>query len=191
MNEELRTKNEELRTKSSWTSQAAKPSDDYLQDENNPQQSNHNSSLFTLNSSLIFIVFLVLLMLLGGRIGATVLTERYNVSYLDLKNGLPHQNVSSIFVDSGGFLWVGTYGGGLVRYDGYGMMTPVMWLKSNSCKSIAEDRFRRLWVAFDEGTNIIDLRTMSGANHGDGSDDPISEGNGITQTRPHDSLQRL
>ena len=191
MNEELRTKNEELRTKSSWTSQAAKPSDDYLQDENNPQQSNHNSSLFTLNSSLTFIVFLVLLMLLGGRIGATVLTERYNVSYLDLKNGLPHQNVSSIFVDSSGFLWVGTYGGGLVRYDGYGMMTPVMWLKSNSCKSIAEDRFRRLWVAFDEGTNIIDLRTMSGANHGDGSDDPISEGNGITQNRPHDSLQRL
>ena len=91
-----------------------------------------------------------------------VLTERYNVSYLDLRNGLPHQNVSSLFVDSGGFLWVGTYGGGLVRYDGYGMMSPVMWLKSNSCKSIAEDRFKHLWVAFDEGTNIIDLKTMSG-----------------------------
>ncbi|MBO7113411.1 MAG: hypothetical protein J6V75_05635 [Bacteroidaceae bacterium] len=99
---------------------------------------------------------------MGARAGATVLTERYNVSYLDLRNGLPHQNVSSIFVDSGGFLWVGTYGGGLVRYDGYGMMTPAMWLKSNSCKSIAEDHFRRLWVAFDEGTNIIDLRTMTG-----------------------------
>ena len=104
----------------------------------------------------------VLLVLIGVRTGAMVLTERYNVSYLDLKNGLPHNNVSSIFVDSGGFLWVGTYGGGLVRYDGYGMMLPVMWLKSNSCKSIAEDRFKRLWVAFDEGTNIIDLRTMSG-----------------------------
>ena len=104
----------------------------------------------------------VLLVLMGARAGAMVLTERYNVSYLDLRNGLPHQNVSSIFVDSGGFLWVGTYGGGLVRYDGYGMMTPAMWLKSNSCKSIAEDHFRRLWVAFDEGTNIIDLRTMTG-----------------------------
>jgi superfamily I DNA and/or RNA helicase len=34
--------NEESRTKS----------DDYLQDENNPQQSNHDSSLFTLHSSL-------------------------------------------------------------------------------------------------------------------------------------------
>lgn len=108
------------------------------------------------------IVLCLLLLLFSVGTSATMLTERYNVSYLDLKNGLPHNNVSSIFVDSSGFLWVGTYGGGLVRYDGYGMMSPVMWLKSNSCKSVAEDRFKRLWVAFDEGTNIIDLRTMSG-----------------------------
>ena len=91
-----------------------------------------------------------------------MLTERYNVSYIDLHSGLPHNNVSAIFVDSNGFLWVGTYGGGLVRYDGYGMTSPTMWLNSNSCKSIAEDRFKRLWVAFDEGTNIIDLKTMAG-----------------------------
>lgn len=104
----------------------------------------------------------VLLLLFGGRVGAMVLTERYNVSYLDLRNGLPHDNVSSIFADSNGFLWISTYGGGLVRYDGYGMMQPLMNLNSNSCKSIAEDRFKRLWVAFDEGTDVIDLTTMSG-----------------------------
>lgn len=104
----------------------------------------------------------VLLLLFGGKAAATVLTERYNVSYLDLKNGLPHNNVSAIFIDSSGFLWVGTYGGGLVRSDGYSMMSPAIWLNSNSCKSIAEDRFKRLWVAYDEGTNLIDLRTMSG-----------------------------
>ena len=115
-----------------------------------------------MNSGFRYIAVWVFLLLFGGRVVSTVLTERYNVSYLDLKDGLPHNNVSAIFVDSSGFLWVGTYGGGLVRYDGYGMMTPVMWLNSNSCKSIAEDRFKHLWVAFDEGTNVIDLRTMSG-----------------------------
>ena len=115
-----------------------------------------------MKSGFRYIAVWVSLLLFGGRAVSTVLTERYNVSYLDLKDGLPHNNVSAIFVDSSGFLWVGTYGGGLVRYDGYGMMTPVMWLNSNSCKSIAEDRFKHLWVAFDEGTNIIDLRTMSG-----------------------------
>ena len=108
------------------------------------------------------LVLCMLLLLFGGRVGAMVLTERYNVSYLDLRNGLPHDNVSSIFADSNGFLWISTYGGGLVRYDGYGMMQPLMNLNSNSCKSIAEDRFKRLWVAFDEGTDVIDLTTMSG-----------------------------
>ena len=89
-----------------------------------------------------------------------VLTERYNLSFLDLSNGLPHNNVSSLFTDSEGFLWVATYGGGVVRYDGYGMMQPMLGLKSNSCKSVTEDRFKRLWIAFDEGTNVVDLRTM-------------------------------
>lgn len=89
-----------------------------------------------------------------------ILTERYNLSYINLENGLPHNNVSSLFTDSNGFLWIATYGGGLVRYDGYGMMAPALGLKSLSCKSIAEDRFKRLWVTFDEGTDIIDLHTM-------------------------------
>lgn len=89
-----------------------------------------------------------------------ILTERYNLSYLDLSNGLPHNNVSALYTDSNGFLWIATYGGGLVRYDGYGMMQPLLSLNSNSCKTITEDRFKRLWVAFDEGTNVIDLCTM-------------------------------
>ena len=90
-----------------------------------------------------------------------LLTERYNLTYLDLSNGLPHNNVSDIFKDSNGFLWISTFGGGLVRYDGYGVMEPRLDLNSKSCRSITEDDFRRLWVAFDEGINIIDLRTMN------------------------------
>ena len=45
------------------------------------------------------LVVVVLLLLFGGRVGAMVLTERYNVSYLDLRNGLPHDNVSAIFAE--------------------------------------------------------------------------------------------
>ena len=89
-----------------------------------------------------------------------LLTERYNLTSLDLSNGLPHNHVSDIFMDSNGFLWISTYGGGLVRYDGYGVMEPRLDLNSKSCRSITEDRFQRLWVAFDEGINIIDLKTM-------------------------------
>lgn len=94
---------------------------------------------------------------------ANVLTEHYNLTTLDLSNGLPHNHVSDIFMDSNGFLWISTYGGGLVRYDGYGVMEPQLDLNSKSCRSITEDRFKRLWVAFDEGINIIDLKTMKSA----------------------------
>ena len=89
-----------------------------------------------------------------------ILTERYNLTSLDLSNGLPHNHISDIFMDSNGFLWISTYGGGLVRYDGYVVMEPRLDLNSKSCRSITEDNFHRLWVAFDEGINIIDLKTM-------------------------------
>ena len=107
-----------------------------------------------------FIFLYLLLSPVYSQAGDNLLIDRYNPSYLDLSNGLPHNNVSALFTDSKGFLWIGTYGGGLVRYDGYGMYSPVLGLGSLSCKSITEDPFQRLWVAFDEGFNVIDLRTM-------------------------------
>ena len=106
-------------------------------------------------------VLFILLFPLVCHASENLLTERYNLTYLDLSNGLPHNNVRDIFKDSNGFLWISTYGGGLVRYDGYGVMEPRLDLNSKSCRSITEDDFRRLWVAFDEGINIIDLRTMN------------------------------
>ena len=112
--------------------------------------------LFIIHFSLFTFHFSLLTPISAGN----RLTERYNVSSIDLQNGLPHNNVSCMFADSGGFLWIGTYGGGVVRYDGYGMMQPVLGLNSRSCKSMAEDRFRRLWIVFDEGTSVIDLHTM-------------------------------
>ena len=44
---------------------------------------------------------------------------RYNISYLTMQNGLPHNFVDDIYKDSQGFLWISTAGGGLARYDGY------------------------------------------------------------------------
>lgn len=107
------------------------------------------------------VVLFILLFPLTCLGSENLLTERYNLTYLDLSNGLPHNNVRDIYKDSNGFLWISTYGGGLVRYDGYGVMEPRLDLSSRSCRSITEDDFRRLWVAFDEGINIIDLRTMN------------------------------
>ena len=81
--------------------------------------------------ALFVFLFLLLVPLPCSAGEENVLTERYNVSYLDLSSGLPHNNISDIFEDSSGFLWISTFGGGLVRYDGYGVMEPRLDLNSS------------------------------------------------------------
>lgn len=99
----------------------------------------------------------------GTSAAQSVLTDQYNMTCLDLSTGLPHNNVNQVFADSQGFIWISTYGGGVVRYDGYSFnrLEAKGLMVSNSSKGFAEDRHRRLWVAFDEGTVVIDMRTMS------------------------------
>ena len=112
-------------------------------------------------------LLMVIILAATNVVAQTNFVERYNVSFLDLKTGLPHNNVNDIFADSNGFVWVSTYGGGLVRYDGYGFMTPIQpsaeAMRSNSCHNVVEDAHMRLWIAFDEGTSIVSLKTMQPA----------------------------
>ena len=110
------------------------------------------------------LVLILLVMLTSGLSAQGMLTEHYQITTLDLAAGLPHNNVNHFFVDSKGFMWISTYGGGAVRYDGFSFMSPGIgtprgW-SSNSCKRITEDRYHRLWIAYDERTDVIDMRTM-------------------------------
>ena len=90
--------------------------------------------------------------------------DQFHISHYDMEAGLPHSNVNGFFSDSRGFLWISTYGGGAVRYDGYTFerfrLAAPGQVVSNSCKQIAEDGFKRLWIAFDEGTAVLDMSTM-------------------------------
>lgn len=117
------------------------------------------------------------LLLVTGRmelLAQNSFVERYNAFYLSLQQGLPCNFVDDIYADSDGFMWISTYGGGLVRYDGYtvtdfGVGSQGLSLRSNSCKNICEDRFHRLWIAFDEYTEVLDLTTLQPValdNHG-------------------------
>ncbi len=89
------------------------------------------------------------------------LGNRFNVSYFDIKSGLPRNYVNDIMADNYGFMWISTYGGGLVRYDGYRFeKVSDTALNSNASRSVCEDAFHRLWVAYDEHINVIDLKTL-------------------------------
>lgn len=79
--------------------------------------------------------------------------------------GMPNNFADDIFQDSYGFVWISTHGGGLVRYDGYnfvsfGLGSNGISLRSNSCRNVYEDHFKRLWIAFEEGPQVLDLNTM-------------------------------
>ncbi|MGN8723616.1 two-component regulator propeller domain-containing protein [Segatella copri] len=93
------------------------------------------------------------------------LPSRFNVSYLNMAAGMPNNFVDDIFQDSYGFVWISTHGGGLVRYDGFNYMnfnlgSSGISLRSNSCRNVYEDHFKRLWIAFEEGPQVLDLKTM-------------------------------
>lgn len=101
-----------------------------------------------------------------GLLAQHTFLERYNISTLNMTDGLPSNNVNTIFTDSEGFVWLSTYGGGIVRYNGYGFSSfytrpqGLQW-RSHSSRKVCEDQFHRLWVVFDEYTQIIDMRTMT------------------------------
>ena len=90
---------------------------------------------------------------------------KYLSSYLNMATGMPNNFADDIFKDSYGFVWISTHGGGLVRYDGYkmtslGYTASPTALRSNSTRNVSEDRFRRLWISFEEGPQVLSLETM-------------------------------
>ena len=92
-------------------------------------------------------------------------SERYNITHLTTDDGLPHNLVDDLLKDSHGFLWVGTRGEGLVRYDGYEFISFNMGsvrtkLRSNFIQKLMEDNFHRLWIVSDVGIDILDLHTL-------------------------------
>lgn len=91
--------------------------------------------------------------------------DRYNVSYITMDDGLPHNFIDDIYKDTRGFLWISTAGSGLSRYDGYEFTnftpnSPHCKLKSNFIRNVYEDTYQRLWVVSEGGTDIIDLSTL-------------------------------
>lgn len=118
-----------------------------------------------MRNTLLHLIILYILLAPLSLYGQESLTARYNISYITMNEGLPHNFVDDLYKDSQGFLWIAMQGGGLSRYDGHDFITfnantSRCKLKSNFIRDVQEDGFQRLWVVSEGGIDIIDLTTL-------------------------------
>ncbi|MGY6648215.1 ATP-binding protein [Wenyingzhuangia sp. IMCC45574] len=121
-----------------------------------------------------YLIF-VFLFLLG-----TTFAQKEDLHYykaLNISNGLTHNGVTSIFKDSKGFVWIGTYDG-LNKYDGFRIKQYKNSYKkdiltSNRVRSINENDRGELIIGTDKGLTIYNfkqekftkIKTIDGINN--------------------------
>jgi signal transduction histidine kinase/ligand-binding sensor domain-containing protein/DNA-binding response OmpR family regulator len=81
-----------------------------------------------------------------------------SVKYLDVEQGMNSSYVNAIKEDNKGYLWFGTSGGGVSRYNGVSFthFTEKEGLIYNYISSILEDHHGNLWFGTAEGVSMYD-----------------------------------
>jgi signal transduction histidine kinase/ligand-binding sensor domain-containing protein/DNA-binding response OmpR family regulator len=84
-----------------------------------------------------------------------------NLKFLPIKEGVSKKPISTILQDDQGFIWIGTRGSGLYRYDGLNFESyKQVWgdstsLNSNQIFTMYLDSSDNLWVGTDAGLNLF------------------------------------
>lgn len=105
-------------------------------------------------------IFLLILFLFPARIVfAQTISNFLHFDHLSVSNGLPGNEITSLFQDSRGFIWIGT-GDGLSRYDGH-VFKNYMHIGTNGLtdlhvNAITEDAGGNIWIATENGLNKLD-----------------------------------
>ncbi len=77
------------------------------------------------------------------------------------RDGLSNHNVNSSIRTSDGFLWIGT-NKGLDRFDGYAFLPVGLFIKNSLSSNLITQLFEidpgKLWVATDNGINVVNLK---------------------------------
>jgi signal transduction histidine kinase/ligand-binding sensor domain-containing protein/DNA-binding response OmpR family regulator len=102
----------------------------------------------------------------GGGLNKLQLNDNSDAAFIHYKNdpdnpnSLSDNGVASIFEDHAGNLWIGTYGGGLNKFDGeneiFSHYTENDGLSNNVVLGILEDEKGNLWLSTIKGLNKFD-----------------------------------
>ncbi|MBK1878879.1 hybrid sensor histidine kinase/response regulator [Pelagicoccus mobilis] len=119
---------------------------------------------------------------------ASTLPLSAQIKFNHLETDAPVHLVRTIHRDDYGYLWLGTAGEGLKRYDGYSFKTYTSdperenTLSGRYIQDVLEDSQKNLWIAARSGLNRYDRKldnfkryTHSGANHNTLGRGPVQE----------------
>jgi ligand-binding sensor domain-containing protein len=89
--------------------------------------------------------------------------QQYNFRGFSVADGLAQSQVYAICETSRGYLWVGTRGGGISRFDGrnFVSLSEEDGLVNNYIRAIFEDKAGNLWIGTDEGLSRYDGRKFT------------------------------
>ncbi len=84
--------------------------------------------------------------------------EIYSLRNYKAVDGLPQSQVNIMLEDKNGYLWIGTHGGGLARFDGreFIVYTTLNGLLSNIITYLKLDEEENLWIAHPRGITKFD-----------------------------------
>lgn len=103
---------------------------------------------------------------LGLTLGLSMAAQTLAFRHFDHRDGLPQSQVSCLLEDQQGYIWVGTYQGGVARLGPSGFTTfgPAQGLLGRAVSTLMEDRQGYIWVGTQDGgvTRIrgTDLKTF-------------------------------
>jgi signal transduction histidine kinase/ligand-binding sensor domain-containing protein len=103
------------------------------------------------------VVFNIIVILV---LGFKAFSQPYHYSLRNYKavDGLPQSQVQAVIEDKNGYLWIGTEGGGLARFDGhtFRVYTTLDGLQSNVVSFLNIDAHDNLWIIHPRGITKFD-----------------------------------
>ncbi|MBI1227381.1 MAG: hypothetical protein GC192_19270 [Bacteroidetes bacterium] len=105
----------------------------------------------------------------------TLSAQSFFFTQYTVGSGLPQSQVYALLKDQRGYLWLGTQGGGLARFDGRSFKNYAAkdGLIGNNINALYEDGKGNIWIGTNRGLNRFDGRHFDFIQLEEGSDVPI------------------